>query len=88
MIAAEPERQVAMKVGIGGIADRGHGREPVERAAQHDRDEAHVATARRLREARQEGPGEAAGSRRQKARRVGLGISQSDIVTSSGSRET
>ncbi len=65
MIAVERERQGAVQAGIVRIADGSHGRQAVEGAAQHDRDEPHVAPAGRMGEAGHEGPGEAAAAARQ-----------------------
>ena len=52
------QRQLAVQAGIVGIADGRHGGQAVERAAQHDDDEARVARAGRMGAARHEGPGE------------------------------
>ncbi len=56
-LAVEPQRIVAAQLDPIGIADRGDGGEPVERAAQHDGQETRV-TALRPRRPRHERPGE------------------------------
>ena len=56
-LAVEPERLVAAQPGPVGIADRRDRREPIERAAQHDHQQARIA-ALRARDFRQIGPGE------------------------------
>ena len=52
------KRDLLAQALVGRIADRRHGGQPVERAAQDDHDQPRIARAGGLREARQEGPGE------------------------------
>ena len=58
VVAVPLQRELAVQIGVVGIADRRDGGKAVERAAQHDDDEARIARARGARPARDRGGSE------------------------------